>query len=145
MASIALWPLELTPAVATLIAPGLAFIASMSSVAVLYGVFGFTPSVERWRRKERPVADLGVEHAEDGIGAEVLGRAGRPRVAILRGFERILRADRARRAGLVDDDDFLPEYLLDFGGRHAGDLVGRAAGRPRHDDGDRLRRLPLLR
>ena len=45
-ASIALWPLELTPAVATLTWPGFAFIASMSSAAVLYGVFGFTAIVD---------------------------------------------------------------------------------------------------
>ena len=46
IASIALWPLELTPAVATLIWPGFARIASSSSATVLYGVFGLTDSVD---------------------------------------------------------------------------------------------------
>jgi len=43
MNSIALWPAEVTPAVATEILPGLAFIASRNCLAFWYGVFGLTP------------------------------------------------------------------------------------------------------
>ena len=119
----------------------------MSSFGVLYGVF----RIHGERRdigdvqEQRPVANPGVEHPEDRIRAEVLRRAGRPRVAVLRRFERVLGADRAGGARLVHDDDLLSERLLDLRRRHAGDLVGRSARRPRHDDGDGLRRLPLLR
>ena len=45
IASIALWPLELTPAEPTLIWPGFARIASISSPAVLYGDDTGTESV----------------------------------------------------------------------------------------------------
>jgi hypothetical protein len=44
IASIALCPPEVTPAVATVICPGFAFIASMRSFIVLYGALGFTPT-----------------------------------------------------------------------------------------------------
>jgi hypothetical protein len=43
ISSIALWPAEVTPAVATGIAFGLAFIASSSCFGFWYGVDGLTP------------------------------------------------------------------------------------------------------
>ncbi len=93
---------------------------------------------------EPPVADLGVEQAADDVGAEVLGGARGPGVAVRRRHQGIARADRAGRARLVDDDDLLPERLLHLGRGDARHLVGRAAGGPRHDDGDRLVGLPRI-
>ena len=117
-------------------------------VHVLYGVFGFTPTTAMCATLRNSVQSpmLRVEHARAyRVGAEVLRGAGRPRVAVLRRFDRVLGADRSRGAGLVQDDDLLAERLLDLGRRDAGDLVGRAAGGPRHDDRDGLLRLPLRR
>ena len=94
--------------------------------------------------EEVPVLGRHVQHAERLVDAQVLRRPGGPGVAVVRRIPDALGADRARRARLVHDHDLLAEHLLEFGGGDARHLVGRAAGGPRHDQVDRLGRLPLL-
>ena len=91
-----------------------------------------------------PVRDLGVKQAADDVGAEVLGGAGGPGVAVGRRLQRVASADRPGGSALIDDHDFLPERRLDLGRGDAADLVGRSAGGPRHDQRDRLFRLPWV-
>ena len=89
-----------------------------------------------------PVLEAAIEQAQHAVGADVGGRAGRPGVAVLGRLDRVLGADRAGGARLVDDDELLLELGLELGGDDACHLVGRAAGRPRHDDGDGTIGLP---
>jgi hypothetical protein len=58
-------------------------------------------------QEQRPVLELGVQHAEDRIGAEVGSGARGPGVAVVRCIPGALGADRARGARLVDDHDAL--------------------------------------
>ena len=44
-------------------------------------------------------------------------------------------------AGLVVDDDLLAQFLRHAGAERAGDQVGAAAGRERHDQADRTFRI----
>ena len=53
------------------------------------------------------------------------------------------RSDRAAAAGLVVDRDRLAQHLGGAFGDRAHRDVGRSAGRPRHDQGDRLGRIIL--
>ncbi len=96
------------------------------------------------REEQVPVLDAGIEQPEHAIGADVGGGAGCPGVAVLRRFDRVLGADRARRARLIDDDEFLLELGFQLAGDDARHLVGRAARGPRHDDVDRPVRLPAV-
>jgi len=70
--------------------------------------------------------------AERGIGEE-------QRVAVGRGARDRLGADVAARARAVLDDHRLAELGLELRLQDAGDEVDQAAGRIRHDNGDRPR------
>ena len=59
------------------------------------------------------------------------------RVAVGRRALGLARADRAGRAADVGDDDRLADVLLQQRRERAEDVVGVAAGRPRHDHLDR--------
>ena len=65
------------------------------------------------------------------------------RVAVGRRLGDERRADHRALAGLVVDDDVLAEPLAEIFGHHAGDDVGRAAGRVGHDELDGLARPGL--
>ena len=55
-----------------------------------------------------------------------------------------MRANVSRAAGSIIDDDALAEILADVNGDKAGDDVGGASRRERHDERDRPRRKLLL-
>ncbi|KAG1246807.1 hypothetical protein G6F65_020493 [Rhizopus arrhizus] len=61
------------------------------------------------------------------------------RVAIGRRFRDDARADVAAGAGAVLHHHWLPQLLLQVGADAARQQIGAAAGRERHDDGDRVR------
>jgi len=82
--------------------------------------------------------DAGVEEAEDGVGREVGCRAGSPGIAIAGRVENGFGAYRARGSGLIDDDELGPEGCFKFTRGDARDLVGRTAGSPGNNDGDRF-------
>ncbi|MNN47293.1 hypothetical protein D3C81_1617090 [compost metagenome] len=66
------------------------------------------------------------------------------RVTIGRGLGHGFSADGARGAGAVVDHHGLLQVLAHFLADDAGSGVGRAAGRERHDEPDRLVRVALL-
>ena len=142
--SMALWPDEVTPAVATVIWPGLAFIASISACRLVRGVglTAMTGTLATFRKRSQS-DEARLQRAKRLVGTEVLCRTRGPGIAVVRGFERAVGAERARGTGLVDHHDGLAERVLQFGGGGASDLVGRAAGSPGHDEVDRMRRLPV--
>ena len=88
--------------------------------------------VERQLRIERRVERMGARHEEQRVAI-----GGRPRHR--------LGADVAARANAVLDNDLLVPELCPFVGDHAGGEIGRAAGRERHDEVHRLRRISALR
>ncbi len=67
------------------------------------------------------------------------------RVAVGRGVLGLARADRAGCAADIGDHDRLADVLLQFGREGAEDVVGVAAGGPRHDHLDRTVRILRLR
>ena len=70
-------------------------------------------------------------------------RADEEGVAIRRGLGRSGSADRAACAGAVLDQHALAELNVELGCQRAGKGVRAAAGRERHDEGDRLVRPGL--
>ena len=85
-----------------------------------------------------------VRHLLEDLRDHVPGIEEGQGIAVGRGMRDRLDADQARGAGLVLDDDRLPESLGELALQDAGHLVGRAARRIGHDQPDRLRR-PVLR
>ncbi|KAG1484022.1 hypothetical protein G6F54_013487 [Rhizopus delemar] len=82
-----------------------------------------------------------VQRVVDGVGADVAHQQG---VAIGLGAHQFRGADIAARARLVLDHDGLAPRRPQVLGDGAREDVGGAAGRKRHDQGDRSRR-PCLR
>ena len=129
-----MWLVE--PSVApTVISPGRFLASSTNSFQVFQGVLGLAVSTDgvadtQADRLEVLVGDVGeagvvhevdvVVHGVDGVavGGRALGLA---------------RADRAGGAADVGDDDGLAEVLLQQRRQGPEDVVGVAAGRPRHD------------
>jgi hypothetical protein len=102
--------------------PGFAFAYSTTSFQVLNCDSAF---------EVMPKAEDGDRDLRDGVA---VGLAGRRHGG---------GSDGAAAAGLVVDHDRLAEMLRGgLGDRPHGD-VGRAAGRPGHDQGDRFRRIVL--
>ena len=64
-------------------------------------------------------------------------------VAVRRGLRDPVAADRGARAADVFDHHRLPEQLRELGRERAGETVGRAAGRERHDPAHGFRRISL--
>ena len=89
-----------------------------------------------------PILEAAIEQAQHAIGANVGGGARGPGVAVLGRLDWRFWCRWSRGAGLIDDDEFLPELGFELRGHDAGHLVGRAARCPRHDNGDRPIRLP---
>ena len=86
------------------------------------------------------IADLGRERRRD----DVRGRGREQQcVAIRRRARDMLGRDRGGGAGLVQDDDLLPEAVPHGRGERAGQHVGRSAGRVRVDQHDRARWIGL--
>ena len=123
--------------------PGLALIASSTSLTVLYG-----ESARTWKpagsalTSASGVYDAGAElgqplpvHHRDLDGDEA------DRVAVRRGLRDRAVADDAIAAGAVDDVDRLAEILLQIRAEEARDGVGAAARAPRHDQRDRTIRI----
>ena len=82
---------------------------------------------------QRVVGELAVERGA-GRHADVVEQQ---RVAVRLGAGDAAGAQRAAGAADILDDDLLAEILGHGFGDQARDRVGRAAGRERHDDGDR--------
>ena len=90
------------------------------------------------------VVDLHLLREQDrrqSVGGNV---ADHQRVAVGPGARHLLDRDDAGGAGLVLDEDALPEALPQLLGIEARDHVGQAAGRIGHDDPDRLRWIGAL-
>ncbi len=103
--------------------------------------FGELPSSEIGREVvEHVVLQLGKQERHDGMPA----RNDHKGVAVRRGFRRRLRREGAAGAGPVLDDDRLPEALGELVAEGARNDVDRAAGRKRHKEMDRLRRIGVL-
>ena len=98
-------------------------------------------SDERNRREvvDRIVGELRVERGADGVGL----RREQQRVAVRRGAGDDLGADRGAGAGLVLDDELLPEAFAELLRDHAHRPVDRATRRKRHDHFHRVRRVVL--
>ena len=84
-----------------------------------------------------------VERIDRGIDDVVVHAADAERVAVRIGAHDAARADRARCAADVLDDDGLAEDLLRARHHDAADRVGRSARRCRHDRRDGPRRIGL--
>ena len=86
------------------------------------------------------VGEIGIERHRDRVRAHVAHLDG---VAVRRGAHGAGRADGAAGADDVLDHDLLAERAGHVLAGDAGGDVGRAAGRERHDQGDRPRRIGL--
>ena len=93
-------------------------------------------------QEQVPVADVRIDHPQDLIGAQILGRPGCPRIAIPRRIQGVLGPDRTRGARLVDHHHLLSQRAFQFTGAHPRNLVGGPPGPPRNDEFDRLLRFP---
>jgi hypothetical protein len=87
-------------------------------------------------------AALRVHEVHDRLAAD---RPDEQRVAVGRALRRRVRADHRAGAGLVLDDDRLPEPRRELLPERARDDVDPAARRERHDEAQRLRRVGLRR
>ena len=136
------------PALPIVTLPGLAFSQAISSFRLFAGTCLVCSDHERRDDQQRHRLEIG----QQVVRQVVVGRAGDDMRAVLaeadgvavgRGAHGPADADGASRAGDVLDDDGLAERHPHPLGEDASDHVGRSAGRERHDDGDRLRRIGL--
>jgi hypothetical protein len=81
--------------------------------------------------ESRAIDDMGLPMAEDQC------------VAVRRRARDLGGANGAGRAGRIFDDDILAECALHTVSEDAAERIGRPAGRERHDDRDRPRRIGL--
>jgi hypothetical protein len=87
----------------------------------------------------RIVGRLGLQSRRE----REVGRCQQQRVTVRRGLLHGLRADEARRARPVVDDDRLAEELRQLVGNHAPDEIRGPAGRERNDQAYGLRGIGL--